>query len=128
MNERSFVVRKIIDPIIRAEGETLDELIRVLRECFKNQKKISAVYLFGSVVKGEEKDDSDVDLLVISDDFEAASAAVSIALEKVAVVFHKKLSPLIFSEEQLRTKKKSDLVYAIASNNILIVGKNFLAR
>ena len=103
-NEQSFVLRRIMKPIVQAEGQTIGELTKLLKECF-GVETIS-VYLFGSVAKGEEKDDSDIDLLVISDDFENASAAVSKAQEKVAAVFNKQLSPLIFSEQELYSKRK----------------------
>lgn len=131
LNEQSFVLQRIMKPVIRAESETLDELIKLLRRCFKYKKEgINSVYLFGSVVKGEEKNDSDVDLLVISGDFDKASAAVSKAQEQVAAAFNKKLSPLILSERELASKrdKNSELIDSIISDHILVVGKDLLVK
>ncbi len=129
LNEQSFVLQRIMKPIIHAESETLDELVNLLRRCFKREE-INSVYLFGSVVKGEEKKDSDVDLLVISSDFEKASAAVSKAQEQVAAAFNKQLSPLILSERELASKrsKSSELIDSIISDHIFVVGKDLLVK
>lgn len=129
-NEESFVLQTIMKPLIRAESETVTELVRLLKSCFRHGKeaRIYSVYLFGSVVSGEERRDSDIDLLVISSDFESVSALVSRAQEKVASAFNKQLSPLIWSENELISKKsgKNDLVNSIASNHILIAGEDLL--
>ncbi len=131
LNEQSFILRRIMKPIINAENETMNELIKLLRECFKGRgNKISSVYLFGSVATEEEKKDSDIDILIISSDFELATVVVSRAREKVAEVFNKELSPLIFSESEFlgKMKQKSKLVETIRSNHILVSGKDLFAR
>ena len=125
-NEESYVLRKIIAPIIHAEGETIEELVRLLRTSLEGDKKIMSAYIFGSVAKKEERDDSDIDLLVISSDFETAVDAISRAQQKVAAVFNKKLSPLVFSENELFSKRKGKLVESILSDNIHIFGKDLL--
>lgn len=131
-NEESFVLQTIMKPLIRAESETLPELVKLLRNCFAHKREgaIRCVYLFGSVVRGEERKDSDIDLLVVSGDFEGVSALVARAQEKVAAAFNKQLSPLIWSEHELASKKSqhSELVNSIASSHILVAGKDLLGR
>ncbi len=70
-NEESFVLQAIMKPLIRAESETLPELVKLLKGCFAHKREgaIRGVYLFGSVARGEERKDSDIDLLVVSGDF-----------------------------------------------------------
>jgi predicted nucleotidyltransferase len=131
LNERSFVVQRIMKPVIRAESETVSELVKLLKDCFAHMEKaagMQSVYLFGSVVRGEERKDSDVDLLDISSDFEKASGIVSRAQEKVAAAFNKQLSPLIWSEAELaRKKSKNDeLINSMSSSHILVAGKDLL--
>ena len=133
LNDESFVLQRIMKPVIRAESETLTELVRLLKSCFVDKKQdtgIHSVYLFGSVVRGEERKDSDVDLLLVSSDHERALALFSRAQEKVAAVFNKQLSPLIWSEHELASKKSEDseLVNSIASSHILVAGKDLLAK
>jgi len=131
LNEQSFVVQRIMKPVIRAESETISELVKLLKDCFAHTEKVAgmqSVYLFGSVVRGEERKDSDVDLLVISSDFEKASGIVSRAQEKVAAAFNKQLSPLIWSEAELvRKKSKNDeLINSISPSHILVAGEDLL--
>ncbi len=129
LNEESFVLQRIIKPVIDAERETIGELIKLLRRSFSSQKSVISVYLFGSVARREEKKDSDIDILVVSNDFEKASAAVARAQEEVSLVFNKSLSPLIFSESETSQKRreKSDLLESIVGDGRFVMGKDVLA-
>ncbi|MBI5377653.1 MAG: nucleotidyltransferase domain-containing protein [Thaumarchaeota archaeon] len=122
LNEESYILNKIIKPILDAEKNTISELVQILKKHLDNKKIISAV-LFGSVSKGEEKIDSDTDLLIISDDFDNAILSASKAGEEVFEVFHGKISQIIFSEKQFKSKKNNDLIRSIIANHILICGK-----
>lgn len=123
LNEKSYVLGKIIVPILKAEEETLNEVISILKEHLST-KKITSAVIFGSVAKREEKDDSDIDVLIISNDFDHAITAVSDAEREISVKFHCKVSPLIFSESEFKSKKKNNvLVRSILDNHIIIHGK-----
>ncbi len=124
LNKKNYIFNKIIEPIFKIEKETLDVLLKVLKKNLDEKKIIISAALFGSVVKGKEKPDSDIDILVISNDFDAASQIVSNALVEVAEVFHAQLAPIIFSEKELESKKKSGLIRSIITNHVIICGKN----
>lgn len=124
LNKKSYILNKIIEPIFKAEENTLDELLKVLKKHLDKKNIIISAALFGSVAKGKEKPDSDIDILVISNDFDAASQIVSDALVEVAEVFHTQLAPITFSQKELRSKKKGDLVSSIIANHIMICGKD----
>lgn len=124
LNKRNYIFTKIIEPIFKAEEETLAELIKVLKKNLDKKRVIISAALFGSVVRGKEKPDSDTDILVISNDFEAASQIVSDALVEVADVFHTQLAPIIFSQKELESKKNGDLIRSIVVNHIMICGKD----
>lgn len=121
LNDKSYVLNRIIKPILMAEEKTIFEIVTILAKYLTGKKIISAV-VFGSVVKGEEKEDSDIDLLVISDDFDYATEAVSDASEEIALVFHSRISSIIFTKKEVVSKKKGDLVRSILSQHILITG------
>ena len=123
LNEKNYILDKIIEPAFRAEKNTIEELLRILKKHFSS-KKIISIAIFGSVAKGEEKEDSDIDLLIISDDFDYASTIVSNVEEEVSLIFHSKISPVIFSEKELRAKKNSTLLSSIKSNHIMVYGKD----
>ena len=122
LNEKSYILNKIIKPIIEAEKNTLDELVRVLRRHLDTKKIISAA-VFGSIVKGEEKIDSDIDLLVISNDHDHSITLVSNASREIFSIFHGGLSPIIFTEKEFKAKQKGSLIKSIIDNHILICGK-----
>ncbi|MGI0088407.1 MAG: nucleotidyltransferase domain-containing protein [Nitrosotalea sp.] len=121
LNEKSYVLNEIIAPILRAEGKTLARIISILKDHL-NTKKITSSVIFGSVSKGEEKEDSDIDVLVISDDFDHATEAIANASEDVALCFHTSVSPIIFTKKEFLSKKKGDLIHSILSNHIHITG------
>lgn len=124
LNKKSYILNKIIEPIFKAEEDTLSELIKVLKRNLDKKRVIISAALFGSVVKGKEKPDSDIDILIISDDFDASSQIVSDALVEVAEVFHAQLEPITFSQKELQSKKKGDLIRSIIANHIMICGKD----
>lgn len=124
LNEKSHVLNAIIEPIFKAEEKTLDHIILILKNHLSTKKIISAA-IFGSVSRGEEKEDSDIDVLIISNDLEHASMAISNAGEEIFMKFHSKVSPIIFSETKFKSKKKSDLIRSILDSHIMIYGKKF---
>jgi predicted nucleotidyltransferase len=123
LNEQNYILNKILKQIIRAEQDTLNELIAILYRYFNNEKIISAV-LFGSVAQNREREDSDIDILIISNNFEAATAIMSKAQDTISSVFNSRLSPLIMNKTELLAKKKSPLVRSVMANHKLIAGKS----
>lgn len=119
LNDKSYMLHKIMEPIFIAESKTLDELILVLKKHLST-KKILAAAIFGSVVKGEEKEDSDMDLLVVCDDFVHATLAISNAAGEAIQKFYSKISPLILSKKEFISKRNSALIRSILENHIMI--------
>ncbi len=122
LNKKSYVLNKIIEPIFKAEPHLFQELLAIFQKNLNSKKIISAV-IFGSVARGEEKEDSDIDLLIISNDYDYAIESVSKIAEETSLAFHAKVSHVIFSEKQFRTKKNNDLIKSIVKDHILITGK-----
>lgn len=125
LNKKSFLLNKIIEPIFKVEQNTLQEVISILKRNLVSKKIISAV-IFGSVARSEEKEDSDIDLLIISNDYDTAIEIVSKVIEEISLMFHTTISHMIFSEKQLQSKRKSDLINSIIKDHILITGKELM--
>jgi len=124
LNEKSYVLQEIVKPILKAEEKTLDKVILILKNHL-GTKKITSAAIFGSVSRGEEKEDSDIDVLIISDDFEYASMLISNAGQEIFLKLHNKVAPIIFSESEFKSKKKkNDFIRSILDNHIMIYGKN----
>lgn len=122
LNEKNYILNKIIKPIFDAEQSTISQLIQTLKKHLDDRKIISAV-LFGSVAKKEEKLGSDIDLLIISDDFDHAISLVSEASTEVFEVFRGSISHIVFSSKEFKAKKAGDLIRSIRSNYTLICGR-----
>ncbi|MHB8545715.1 MAG: nucleotidyltransferase family protein [Nitrosotalea sp.] len=125
LNKKSYLLNKIIEPIFKVEQNTLQEVISILKKNLVSKKIISAV-IFGSVARSEEKEDSDIDLLIISNDYDTAIEIVSKVIEGISLMFHTKISHMIFSEKQLQSKLNSDLINSIIKDHILITGKELV--
>ncbi|MHB8602580.1 MAG: nucleotidyltransferase domain-containing protein [Nitrosotalea sp.] len=123
LNKKSYILNKIIEPIIKSEKNTLDELLAILKKHLDSKKIITAV-IFGSVVKGQEKIDSDIDLLVVSNDHDHAIAQISHAMEQIFSIFHGGISPIVFAEKEFKAKQKESLIRSIIDNHVLICGKS----
>ena len=121
LNEKSYVLNEIIEPILQAEEKTLTKVISILKGHLNTKKIISSV-IFGSVATGTEKEDSDIDVLVISDDFDYATEVIANASEDVVLGFHTRVSPIIFAKKEFLSKKKGDLIRSILSNHIHVTG------
>lgn len=123
LNEKSYAVNSIIRPMLKAEQETMAELASTLKKHLGHENVISAA-VFGSVARGEEREDSDVDLLVVSNHFDRASALISRAQEEVSLTFGNRLSPIILSEKDFVTKRNDRLLRSIIDDYIVIAGKD----
>lgn len=125
LNKKSYVLNKIIEPIFKVEQNSLQDVISILKKNLISKKIISAI-IFGSVARNEEKEESDIDLLIISNDYDRAIEIVSKIIEEISLMFHTNVSHIIFSEKQLRSKRNSDLINSIIKDHILITGKELV--
>ncbi len=123
LNKKSYILTKILEPMIKAETSTLFEL-RSLLEKYLDTKKVISAAIFGSVAHLKEKIDSDIDLLVISDDHDNAIEKIAEASEQIFSIFHGSISPIVFTQTEFKAKQKEHLIQSIIDNHILICGKS----
>jgi len=121
LNDKSYLLNRIVEPILMAEEETRSEMILVLAKHLKTRKIISAA-VFGSVARGKEREDSKIDLLVISDDIDRAKLLVSDAGIEIGLGFHSTVSPIILTKKEFLSRKKGELVRSILSCYHLVTG------
>jgi len=123
LNEESYILKSILEPLFVAEQETINSLISTIKPLFKN-KKIVSVAIFGSVARGQERKASDVDLLIIAEDKEIASECVAEASTRTQSKFGTALSPLIMNKRQFVRKHNQKLVKSILESYIIVYGKD----
>ena len=87
-------------------------------------KKVHLAFVFGSVARGTERGDSDLDLLVVTDDL--SYAEVYTALEPAEKILGRTINPTVFTRREWRTKraKKDSFTARISSQPRLYVIRN----
>jgi len=123
LNEESYILKSVVEPIFKAEKGTLSSLISAIKPFFED-KRISSVAIFGSVAKGLEKVTSDIDLLVIAEDKEFANARVSRANMSSVSKFGFALSPLIMSRTRFIRERNTDLEKSILESYETVYGRD----
>ena len=123
INEQSYIVNKIIRPMLRAEQETIPELISILRKYLSSEDIFSAI-IFGNVSKREENNNGYVDILVVADDRNVARELISKAEAEIFPLFNVRISPLIWSREQFFAKQSDPSALCIFDGYMLIAGKD----
>lgn len=123
LNEESYILKSVIEPVFKAEEQTLNSLISAISPFFKN-KEIFSVLIFGSVARGEEKQTSDVDILIITGNKEIANECMAKASDVTTSKFGSVLSPLIMSKRQFVEKRNQRLVKSILESYKLVHGKD----
>lgn len=123
LNDRSYILNKVLKPLLTAEERTQSELFEVLKMHLTNTA-IASASVFGSVASKQARKDSDIDILIVSDCFEQASASVSRAQDDVTSIFNGRLSPLIVSRTELKMKQRSPLFKSIMETYMHVAGKD----
>ncbi|MEO8035565.1 MAG: nucleotidyltransferase domain-containing protein, partial [Acidobacteriota bacterium] len=87
------------------------------------ERKVSLALLYGSFARGEERADSDVDLLIVSDSLTLEELYRKLApLEKR---LHRKINPTLYTREEFRRRKRaknSFLTTVLSSDHIVLTG------
>lgn len=120
LNKTSFACQKIIS-IFEAEKNTLNYLVDLIKRELPS-KKIQTCALFGSLVEKREKPNSDVDLLIITDDKNKIEKEIIALQEKVLSLFGNPIIPLILTKIEFKKTNKK-LRENILKNNLLVHGK-----
>lgn len=122
LNEDSYILKSMVEPSITAEEKTMGDLVSTIRPFFED-KRISSAAIFGSAARGVEKNLSDIDLLVVSNDKEFASDCAAKANAAVSSRFGVDLSPLIVDEAFLNRRKSRNLTSSILESHIRVWGR-----
>jgi predicted nucleotidyltransferase len=84
---------------------------------------IRAAFVYGSIAKGEDRADSDVDVLVVSDGI--AYGDLYAALEPASARLGRKVAPTLYSKDELRKRLKqqnSFLVRVLSQPKLWLIG------
>jgi len=102
-------------------NQEIETRLRKISERLKKEYHAEKVILFGSYARGEETEDSDVDLLVIAPTNERLFERMATVLEIVHDLYNGlPLSPIVLSSGDIeeRLKLKDQFIHEILENGI----------
>ena len=117
---------KLVAPLFRDDDSPLEGLARLLRKKLAVSPVLSAT-LYGSVVRGDEKPDSDIDIYLVlrrESDRGKGEALVSELNCAVLALFGNRLSPMVKTLEETRRayRGRRSLELAVESEGKLLAG------
>jgi len=109
--------KSAIQQRIAEKQADIEATIHPFAEALKEQGlKVDKIILFGSQARGDAKEDSDIDLLVISPDFAGMPLQRRLEILGTAIArVRKPIDPLACTPEELRPEnlKKTDVLYDV---------------
>lgn len=127
LESENILVERLLKPLFDNESRILDDFLKILLGELSLPKPVS-IALFGSIVKGKMRPDSDIDILVVvpnEKDIRQARRDVDRAEEKIVKIFGNRLASIIIKENifQKRYRKKEALLVEIVKTGKVIYGK-----
>ena len=106
------------------ERQMRDELLGLLK---RELKGAGTCILFGSFARYEEEFDSDLDLLIVTDNKEKAQEKIEHLAEELLRIYSITLMPMLLSSRELADKRQKGFVKeAISEGNIIVGSSAFL--
>lgn len=128
LNDRHALVTGILEPAFEKETSLLADYAKELRELVK--LPLVSIILFGSVARGEERAQSDVDLVLVTrtaKSIDAAEDALDRATVSLATRYGNPPQILTFAREDFRKRARAGdgLVSEILRTGRVLYGKPF---
>ncbi len=124
INKESCLYKPLKD-LFLFEEKTKENLIEALRLALS---KVKMAVLFGSIQKGEERMDSDIDLLIVTDNKKKARKELEKQRIKIINKFGNVISPIILTEEEFKKKKNKPFAKDILKDYCLIKGEDLIVK
>lgn len=112
INKRHFLAGRLA-PLLKLDEAAMALLRQKIKTAFSGKKNIVKIIIFGSIAKGEEKPDSDIDLFVLVKEKTHKKEALLITdklNESLIPLFGNVISAIIYSLKELKGKKELGLV------------------
>ena len=124
-NMKSYALRKVLAPAVKAEASSYDAMLAALRRGLARRPcSITSAAVFGSTVRAEDHDRSDVDLLVVSDRYEDAIEATIRPAADVYDTFGLPVRPVVYSIEQFAKRKGEYFLSSVLAKYVMVYGRD----
>lgn len=85
-----------------------------------NSDKIIRIILFGSVARGDDNEESDIDILIISNEWEKIDSLITDEVFKVVLETEELISPYVLSEKQFNETKHFSFLTNVLRESVVI--------
>lgn len=85
-----------------------------------NSDKIIKIILFGSVAREEDTEDSDIDILIISNEWEQIDSLITDEVFNVVLDTQELISPYVLSEKQFEETKNFNFLTNVLKDGVVI--------
>jgi len=82
--------------------------------------KIMKIILFGSVARGDDTEESDIDILIISNEWEQIDSLITDEVFKVVLEREELISPHVLSEKQFNETKNFNFLTNVLEDGVII--------
>jgi len=114
-----------IQKIFATETDLKSELKQKISKIVPKAKMVA---LFGSMVQGNENMNSDIDVLIITNDKNKMKRALEEARKNLSEEFGNLISPLVLTEKEFKTSKNRPFAQDLKYNYEIIAGEDFIKR
>lgn len=95
------------------------EIAREFANAIKSDKIIKII-LFGSVARGDDTEDSDIDILIISNEWEQIDSLITDEVFKIVLDTQELISPYVLSEKQFNETKNFNFLTNVLEDGVII--------
>jgi predicted nucleotidyltransferase len=116
---KDSVLFSMFSELFKKELRIRKTLFEVLK---KNFESIGSCVIYGSYAKGDEEFDSDLDILIVTDNKPKAEEKIDNVSEEILRRFSIVISPVILTSREFKLKSKKPFIKNALEHGILITG------
>jgi predicted nucleotidyltransferase len=116
----------LIENIFETERNLLSELKKSLKDSIESLSGIELAVLFGSILKSTEREDSDIDIFIISRaDKLQVEAEMKNQIQVIRNKFGNTISPMIKNDTEMKDMKSSSIYKELKKGEVLFKREGF---
>ena len=125
LNTENILCKELAD-LFQIEKKILQNLRSNIHNAFRSQKEVLKVLLFGSLIRSDEKPNSDIDLFILVQKEKDKKTAEEVT-QKLNIsqlpLYGNVISSIIYSKDEWRQKRTSELFKKIHQENEVILNR-----
>ncbi len=123
---REHILYALLQYVFENEKNLLSELNKSLKGSIESLPGIELAVLFGSVVKGTERADSDIDIFIVSKaDKSQVEAEMKNLIQNIGNKFGNPVSPMIKNDKELKEIKRSSIYKELKKGEVIFKREGF---